>query len=228
MVQIYRVTGPTGKQYIGITELGMKARKRSHESEARNGSKLTFHNALRKHGFENFTWVVLFDGLSRTEANDLERRLIVQGNTQRPGGYNITLGGDGVFGRVYTPEQKEMNSIRGRERFSKPEEREAARQRTLKTWADPTHRERMLTILAAARRDDYVRTPRSLTDDQAREAQLMSASGKTYREIAAHFGIHYNTVKDVVHGRRGYPAPDPSISKHPRKRGCVRLKKQVA
>ena len=40
-----------------------------------------------------------------------------------------------------------------------------------------------------------------LTDEQRIDVMKMRESGMTYRQIANVFGVHYNTVGRIVHGR---------------------------
>lgn len=56
-------------------------------------------NALKAHGFEAFSIKPLLIVASNEEACFYERALIKAFNTQSPGGYNLTPGGDGGSGR---------------------------------------------------------------------------------------------------------------------------------
>lgn len=56
---VYKVTSPSNKIYIGITITNLKERQRTHLRDVNKGSKLPFHNAIRKYGIENLVWEVI-------------------------------------------------------------------------------------------------------------------------------------------------------------------------
>lgn len=88
-----------GKQYVGVTSRGLRERKRKHVDRALAGSGLRFHQALRKHGPENFEWREDSTGLLWKDACDREQTLIAElGTRDRAKGYNATDGGEGTLG----------------------------------------------------------------------------------------------------------------------------------
>lgn len=79
------------KVYIGITLQKVEYRWRNGD-----GYKLQtyFYNAIQKYGWDNFTHEILFDGLSREEAEQKEKELIsFYNSTNHKFGYNIQSGG---------------------------------------------------------------------------------------------------------------------------------------
>lgn len=112
---IYMYTSPSGKMYIGQT-INEKSRKNQHRSRT---SKLQtyFGRALSKYGYDNFTYKVLIRFKSVEDKiklnrvlNKLEMRYIKLYQTNNSEfGYNLTLGGDGALGYVFTPEQKQAS-----------------------------------------------------------------------------------------------------------------------
>lgn len=112
------------KRYVGFDSAWPK-RKQSHKDEAHNPSSHTystkFHRAIRKYGWDNFTWEPIYQSLDGHHTlNTMERYFIEQYNTytgvQNNWGYNLTLGGDGQLGRVMSEETKRKKSqaLRGR------------------------------------------------------------------------------------------------------------------
>lgn len=79
------------KKYIGIT-------KNKPEERWLNGygyKKQAFYNAIQKYGWDNFEHVILFDGLSQSEACQKEIDLISYYKTNNKlYGYNISSGGE--------------------------------------------------------------------------------------------------------------------------------------
>lgn len=81
-----------GKRYIGQTVCGLAKRRREHLYDAERGVKNKFYNAIRKHGAENFEWVIIDHADSIEKLNWLEENYIA-GYKSRTGGYNIAFGG---------------------------------------------------------------------------------------------------------------------------------------
>ena len=83
-----------GNEYVGVASCGVKKRRREHRFAARHGSKLRFHNALRKYGEDKFEFVVLERFETYDAALRREREVIAE---RRPI-YNLTAGGEGALG----------------------------------------------------------------------------------------------------------------------------------
>jgi group I intron endonuclease len=116
MVVIYKATNLiNNKSYIGIDSYWPN-RKSQHLSNARNNNKdcKYFHKAIRKYGEGNFNWEVLFqsDDYAYT-LKEMEPFFIFYHGTYfkwKNGGYNLTLGGEGVLGNKHTETTKEKIS----------------------------------------------------------------------------------------------------------------------
>ena len=82
-------------QYVGMTR-DIRKRMSGHLSQARTNKNNSYlHNAIRKHGDDNFRVSILHFCDSHESAADLERIEINLRNTKEQG-YNATSGGDGV------------------------------------------------------------------------------------------------------------------------------------
>lgn len=124
---IYKVTNTiNGKSYIGQTIQSLHERQRKHYSSVRNGSKLYFHNAIRKHGKDSFSWEILEYCKTQDELNEKEKHFIKEHHSYwEDNGYNLSLGGDGngglygevngMYGKSHTDEtlQKISDSRKG-------------------------------------------------------------------------------------------------------------------
>jgi len=109
---IYKATNKiNGKSYIGQTIFSLKERKGKHINETLNRKdNIYFHNAMRKHGFSNFTWKILHDNITNIDdLNRLEIFYIGYYDTFK-NGYNLTEGGDGSVGYVHLAETKKKMS----------------------------------------------------------------------------------------------------------------------
>lgn len=98
---IYCATSPSNKKYIGITK-DFDLRKINHHYRSKFG-KTKFVDAIKKHGFENIKWEILFEVNSWLEACTLEQELILKYNTIN-NGYNMTEGGEGIQGYKHSQE----------------------------------------------------------------------------------------------------------------------------
>ena len=107
--KLYLATAPNGKQYIGITIATLEVRKSEHFSKSKKGSKLAFHNALRKYGQE-VNWKILKICQTYEEAKTMEVEFIKNLKTQTPNGYNLTKGGEGTRGYTLSNEQRKILS----------------------------------------------------------------------------------------------------------------------
>lgn len=106
---VYKHTCPNGKIYIGITMQGVKRRWGNGHNYSRQ--KL-FNNAIKKYGWNNIRHEVLFTGLEKNEAKELEKELISKYKSFNSlYGYNISLGGEGTYGYKATEETKKKLSI---------------------------------------------------------------------------------------------------------------------
>lgn len=96
---IYKVVNQiNGKVYIGFTK-DYKQRIRQHKKSITNPKyKSKFHNALRKYGWDNFVWDIIFQSKDENYCKSImEPHFIVEHNS-RERGYNITMGGEGALG----------------------------------------------------------------------------------------------------------------------------------
>ena len=108
---VYKHTSPTNKVYIGITSLKPSLRWRLDGSGyIRNDRHNTyFANAIQKYGWDNFKHEILFENLSKEEAEQKEIELIdYYKSTNKDCGYNIQSGG--INGYVFTDDVRKYLS----------------------------------------------------------------------------------------------------------------------
>lgn len=92
---VYMHVFPNGKQYIGITQ--MNPADRWHGGSGyKNQPKM--RAAIKKYGWKNVEHIILFHGLTKTEAEQKEIELIKDFNTIE-NGYNVDRGGGGATPR---------------------------------------------------------------------------------------------------------------------------------
>ncbi len=115
-----------GKCYIGKTVETIESRIVKHEWNANNSSEYAFHRALRKYGFDNFEWEILYESNDEEELEGAEIFYIEDYESFGSNGYNMTDGGEGTSGFIFSEESKIRMSKSQKKRFEDPKEREKA------------------------------------------------------------------------------------------------------
>ncbi len=106
--KLYVHIAPNGKRYYGITKQNII--KRWNHGHGYKGNEY-FTRAINKYGWDNIKHEVLFDGLTESEAQELEKYMIQWYDTaNRKYGYNISLGGESANGFHHTEETKQKIS----------------------------------------------------------------------------------------------------------------------
>jgi group I intron endonuclease len=107
---VYKVTNiVNSKVYIGQTIRDIERRKQMHFNEAKR-SKFYFHKALIKYGESNFYWEILEHCGSKDELDEMEFHYIKQYGSFGRNGYNLTFGGEGISGFVFSAEARKKLS----------------------------------------------------------------------------------------------------------------------
>ncbi len=104
---IYKATNVIdGKFYIGLTKGPISGPIGRHKNKSKKVVSI-FYNAIRKHGFENFTWEIIdSDAISYEHLQELEIWYIAE---LKPD-YNSTKGGEGTLG--FSPSIESINKGR--------------------------------------------------------------------------------------------------------------------
>jgi group I intron endonuclease len=113
---IYKYISPSNKVYVGMT-IDENGRKYQHEREAINfRTNSAFHKSIRKYGFENFVYEVLFEYVGEKnkvveKLCEKEREYIKKFNSlNKAKGYNLVDGGTGGNKIIWTKEKREERS----------------------------------------------------------------------------------------------------------------------
>lgn len=110
---VYKHTAPDGKVYIGITSKNPSKRWDYGRGYKHNAY---FTNAILKYGWNRFDHEILYDGLSRKEAEEMERNLIAEYHSNDPlYGFNLTNGGES--GKRHSPLSIEKMSVAKRGKY---------------------------------------------------------------------------------------------------------------
>lgn len=104
---VYKHTCPNGKGYIGITSQDVKERWKNGKGYI----GALFYKAIQKYGWENIKHEVLFEGLTKEQAEEKEIELIaLYKSNQREYGYNVANGGGTNSGFHISEETKKILS----------------------------------------------------------------------------------------------------------------------
>lgn len=108
---IYKATNLiNNKCYIGFDSNWPK-RKIQHKRKHKH-LNLKFYDAIKKYGWDNFSWEVLYQSLDCEHTlKYMESYFITEYNSFN-NGYNMTIGGEGSLGYKHTPEQIMKNKIK--------------------------------------------------------------------------------------------------------------------
>lgn len=112
MYEIYLITNQINEvKYVGQVTQGIVKRFRRHINDAKAGSELHLHRAMRKYGYDRFTVSLLATAKDEEDMNRLERFWIGFLGTKTPNGYNMTEGGEGCLGSVQSEESRRKKSL---------------------------------------------------------------------------------------------------------------------
>ena len=92
-----------GTSYVGKTKHDLEWRWKQHVRQAHCHANSLLGRAINKYGPDAFNKEVICTGNSEEELNEIEKICIAAFGTKKPNGYNMTDGGDGVIGLVFTP-----------------------------------------------------------------------------------------------------------------------------
>lgn len=99
------------KVYVGKTIRTLAERKRQHLFDSKIEGRSYFHNAIHKNGKDNFVWYILEENKDENTLFELEKKYIAEYKSNDPEfGYNLTIGGEGVAGRIIPKEENERRS----------------------------------------------------------------------------------------------------------------------
>ena len=100
---LYKILFPNTKVYIGCTT-SLEDRKDSHKSCAKNNNPRCVYNALRKYNMvDTFELIKIDTAYTKKELCKKEKKYIrMYKSLIGENGYNMTDGGEGTFGYVFT------------------------------------------------------------------------------------------------------------------------------
>jgi hypothetical protein len=148
---IYKIQFPNGKHYIGLTTTSLQQRGKEHKKCAKSGDKRCLYNAIRKCDIvETFELIEIDTADTIEELCEKEIRYIAEYNSyyMNGNGYNMTYGGEGTNGYVFTEQDNKKNSERRKQYYENNPEAIERMSESLKLHYEnnPEARERMSEI----------------------------------------------------------------------------------
>lgn len=207
---IYKATNiVNGKMYIGKTVGDLQRRKRQHKHDAINfNDNYIFHKAIRKYGWENFKWKTIEKCNNDEELRLRESYWISYYRTyigfENCNGYNMTLGGEGQAGRIYSDKSKKKMSKSHLGRKLPKEQREKIGKSNKGRIVTEETKEKIRKAQKGKLRPQTSgdNSPvAKLTSENVILIKQMLMKGYSQRKIAKEFNVSRNTITFIQKGK---------------------------
>ena len=211
---VYIHTAPNKKNYVGITSQNPLRRWKNGFGYRKN---IHFFNAIIKYGWDNFKHEILFDGLTKEEAEQKEVELIsAYKSNLYQFGYNQTIGGEGVSGYEMTDEQKKARSEIASRIWEDPSRKEHYSLLMKEYWSSEKNRKRQSERQKGEKAYWF---GKHLTDE-AREKMSVAKKGRpalnkkhivcvttneefaSLTEAAMSYKVSKSGISQVLHGKK--------------------------
>lgn len=201
---VYRITAPNGKVYIGIT--GQNPLRRWNSGRGYKNQP-HMHSAIQKYGWDNFTHEVLYSGITKEEAEELEIRLIAEHRSTDPEfGYNHATGGAVNRGHHLSPERRAQISIEVRNRAVKESTREKLRQANLGKQHSEESKAKMRAAKLGKKLSEETRSKMRQSNRGKRNKPVYCAElGRVFYSMDAaeqELGVAHENIAKVCLGKR--------------------------
>ena len=233
MGELYKITFPSGKSYIGITRKTASIRLNDH-ARSRLSRKFAVSRALKKYGKDSVSIEVLAQSDEWKELCAMEREAIVKHDTRYPKGYNLTSGGDGVYDRSdhkmavllkanRCPEKKAKIARATKDRWSDPDYRQRHTESNRAAWMDDGRRARMSDRMRSQHAELGTSEKFSkkykgegnpsakLTARDVIEIRRLLRDGRRQVDVAAIFSVHKSTISLIWAGKKWGWLKEPEI-----------------
>lgn len=133
-----------GKRYIGITSQPLSRRWRKNGAGYK--SCVLFYRAIQKYGWDNFEHNILYQGLSKQEAQQKEKEIIAKYQSNNPEfGYNLLSGGEHGFHSELSKEKNRQAHL-GKKIIYSEETKERVRLERKQRWANMSPEKRRYVL----------------------------------------------------------------------------------
>lgn len=225
---VYKATCTvSNKVYVGKTVHTLEHRRASHFFHSQHGTGYVFQKAISKYGKESFIWEELFQSDDNTLLLAKEMEFIAQYDCVTPNGYNLTKGGEGTLGYVFTeaqragmsntqkaifeksPERLVQKSLQMKEFYQKhPERVEDIRNRGIKRFASQEARD----VMSLVKKQFYKENPEAIATVKAAQKQFWADPANVAAQSKrrkAFFENNPEAVEQMRQGLRDYYKKNP-------------------
>lgn len=218
MYKVYAHITPNGKTYIGITKADKPENRWGLNGTGYRLQQL-FWRAIQKYGWDNIQHIIILNNLSKAVAIECEKYLISKFKTNDAEfGYNLTTGGEGVSGYVYTEEQCKRRSERMKGHTTSEETRKKIGQANsiaLKGKTIPLEVRKKLSEANKGKKHPHTLEQDRLQSERLKGNKLhlgYKASEESKKRMSeAHKGYKRNpeAIQKTIEGRRKYYEEHP-------------------
>ena len=154
---IYKISFPNGKHYIGLTT-SLEQRTKEHKIKAKSRTNIYLYRAIRKYNMvDNIELIEIDTADTKDELCEKEIQYIQEYNSyyMNGNGYNMTYGGEGVNGYVFTEEVKQQMSEAMKKHYkNNPEARQQMSEAQKTRFEKPEARQQMSEALINRYKDN--------------------------------------------------------------------------
>ena len=186
---VYKHTSPNNKVYIGITSMNPKQRW----ANGKGYKTQMFYCAIEKYGWENFKHDILFENLTKNEAEQKERELIAYyKSNHKDYGYNIDNGGNSFGSHSEATKQKFSQNMIGDNRNKGRIHTEES-----KRHMSEAHMGKNLTDEAKRKLSEF-HTGKKYTNEVIEHIKLAARKSKSYPVKCIELNMDFDSVPEAV------------------------------
>ena len=186
---VYKHTSPSNKVYIGITSMNPKQRW----ANGKGYRTQMFYRAIQKYGWDNFEHNILFEGLTKNEAEQKEIELIAHyKSNQKEYGYNVDNGGSSIGSHSEATRQKFSQNMIGDTRNRGKIHTEETRKHM-----SVAHIGNKLTEEAKRKLSEF-HTGKKYTDEVIGHMRAAARKSKSYPVYCAELDMKFDSVPEAA------------------------------
>ena len=186
---VYKHTSPSNKVYVGITSMNPKQRW----ANGKGYKTQMFYRAIQKYGWNNFKHEILFEGLTKNEAEQKEIELIAHYKSNRKEcGYNVDNGGSSLGSHSEVTRKKMSQNMIG-------DTRNRGRIHTEETRKHMSiaHIGNKLTEEAKRKLSEF-NTGKKYTNEVIEHMKVAARKSKSYLVYCVELNMRFDSVPEAV------------------------------
>lgn len=189
---IYKIVFPNGKHYIGLTTTSLEQRTKEHRTCAKSVDNKCLYNAIRKYDMIYTFELTEIDTADTTdELCEKEIGYIIKYNSyyMNGRGYNMTHGGEGTNGYVFTEDVKQKISAMAKKQFETHEARQKQSEIIKKHFENPETRQEM----SVKKKQYFEDNPDAGKEQGERMKKLYEDNPEARQQVSERLKTYYKT-----------------------------------